>query len=146
MNQNWRSWDWARIGVYLAAARENRHQSRPEVARAIGVSPDSIGNIENARKVSRRKPPTAAKLAAYYGWTADSLEAVGNGGEPTLIAPEDRTPPAGGPLTDGEVEAGILALDRATWMSEDTKARLIADWRRRARQQGGSNHNNATTG
>lgn len=77
---DWKAWDWPRIGLYLEAERGTR--TRAEVADAIGATDTSIENAERGRRPIRRKPGTVVALAAYYGWTADSLALVGTGGEP----------------------------------------------------------------
>ena len=132
MDQDWRTWDWTRIGVYLEAARGNR--TRAEVARIIGTTPESIANVETGRKATRRKPPTATALARCYGWTADSLERVGRGGEPVLAAAaaEDAARSGGEPLSPEEREAAISIINASKVLSEETKARVVESLRQRS--------------
>lgn len=133
MDQDWRTWDWTRIGVYLEAARGNR--TRAEVARIIGTTPESIANVETGRKATRRKPPTAVALARFYDWTADSLERVGKGGEPVLAATaatEEAARFAGAePLSPEEREAAISIINASKVLSEETKARVVENLRQR---------------
>lgn len=92
--------DWARLGKALKAARQAMGITQEELAAELGVSRSVVQGIERGK--SHSKPSlTMRAYARRAGWTADSIEEVLVGGEPSS-APQSEAvaaePPSGLPL------------------------------------------------
>lgn len=75
--------DWNNLADHLRAARGER--SLREVAVDCAALEGSILNLEQARPPSYGRPAVLYRLAAYYGWTRDSIDDMLAGGSPTLL-------------------------------------------------------------
>jgi transcriptional regulator with XRE-family HTH domain len=83
-------WDWVRLGQALKAARKAEGIAKQEhMAAALGVGRSTIQMIERGHSYSKIQP-THRAFAQRVGWTAESVQAVLEGGPPELRnEPED---------------------------------------------------------
>lgn len=79
---------WKRIGVLFQAGRHLTGMSAETFADRAGMSTKAVYNAESGDP-HRGVPPTFAKYAAALGWTAESVRAVLDGGEPALADPSE---------------------------------------------------------
>lgn len=102
--------DWKRVGIEVRSRRARLgYITMKEFAARVGVSVETVGNIENARKDSY-SPGTRSAVEEALGWTPGSFMGIAKGGKPKLV--EDR----------------YLERIRAAWpkLSEQTR-RLLAE-------------------
>lgn len=85
--------DWARLGRALAQAREAINLTQVEIAERVGVTRTPIQAIEHG-KPFKKVTGTIRDYARIVGWLDGSVEAVLDGGEPTLAAPAAELAPA----------------------------------------------------
>ncbi|MFJ7999053.1 helix-turn-helix domain-containing protein [Streptomyces sp. NPDC096310] len=114
--------DWKRLGREFAAARTRAGLSQVELGERIGVSRGPIQTIErgHTKGVSpARVSSTMRSYASFLGWTDDSIEAILQGGKPTLTQPESERMPGGeriplriaAELRDGQIlDDGVFDL------------------------------------
>lgn len=90
--------DWARLGKALKAARQAMGITQERLAADLGVSRSAVQGIERGKP--HNKPSlTMRAYARRAGWTADSIEEVLAGGEPSALqSGAAADPPAGLPL------------------------------------------------
>ena len=105
--------DWARLGKYARARREDLGLYREDIAARGGPGVSTLGKIENNRQASYAMD-VLAKLDRALGWTAGSARAILDGGEPQLAVaaapPVDTGAPSGPMLTLASV-AATAAVD-----------------------------------
>lgn len=109
------------LGRLIAARRRNLSLSLPQLARAVGITPVGLGDVERGRRFSlspRYWPPLAAALQITTG----DIEAAIVSDRVVQIAPERMPTPAhralasaladiaDGLLTLGQDEAAALAV------------------------------------
>lgn len=76
---------WARAGTRVAERMKERGGlSIADLARLTGLSRETISEIVHGRP-RRRTPSTLAKVCVVLGWTADSLDQILDGEEPTEL-------------------------------------------------------------
>ncbi|MDJ0342179.1 helix-turn-helix transcriptional regulator [Streptomyces sp. H10-C2] len=76
------SHDWAQMAAAVKQAREDRGLTQMQLAELLGVSESTIQNIEDAKRVWSRRPPTYGLIEREF-WTPGSVAAVLAGGKPT---------------------------------------------------------------
>lgn len=73
----------------MAAERARRWRSRAEFARAAGISPRVIDDVEKGRRANF-SPLTLSALEAALGWQPGAALRVVQGGAVRRVAPDDR--------------------------------------------------------
>lgn len=76
------SHDWAQMAAAAKRAREDRGLTQLQLAELLGVSESTIQNVEDPKRVWRRRPPTYGLIEREF-WTPGSVTAVLAGGQPT---------------------------------------------------------------
>ncbi len=117
--------DWRHLGRTLRAARGGR--SRAEVERESGVSATQIKRYEAGVVTPPEIPDKMWMLAAYYGWTPDSVEKVLAGGEPMQIAGTSFAPPIIGP-PDPEILDKLITLVGQADGFTGVEKRIVLRW------------------
>lgn len=94
--------DWARLGAALKAARKEHSLRQEDAAEQLGLKRGAVANIESGSisRVTR----TLREYARVVGWTADSVEAVLDGGEPTVAT----APPPSAPDLPGDLSSRVI--------------------------------------
>ena len=100
---------WARLGQKLKSARTARGIGVLEATTAIGIKRGALYNIEKGEIT--RVTPSVKTYAHLVGWTEDSVEAVLDGGEPTMR---------------GEGQAERSATDHGSLLDRDGNPRDVA--------------------
>lgn len=95
---------WERLGEAFKTARATHtpRLTQEDVQRALDVSRATVQNIERG-KVFGKVTTTHRAYARLVGWTADSVDTVLAGGEPTMAEDEDDSaaPESSAPVPDG---------------------------------------------
>lgn len=103
---------WARLGRALAASRRAQNLTQADVAAAAGVGLATIQGIERGVTV-KDVTPSMRVYAGIVGWASGSIEAVIEGGEPTL-AQADSPAVSGQALPDNLPVRVVRALAEGT--------------------------------
>lgn len=80
---------WQRLGRIVAAERARRWRSRAEFARAAGISPRVVDDIEKGRRANF-SPLTLSALEAALGWQPGAALRVVQGGAVRRTSPDAR--------------------------------------------------------
>lgn len=79
---------WGRLGVAIRRQRKRLGMTQADLAQAAGVAMRTIGNYERGREPGGLGIPDGYYVVAgVVGWTAESVDAILAGGEPTPTAP-----------------------------------------------------------
>jgi transcriptional regulator with XRE-family HTH domain len=75
---------WQAVSRQIVARMKDLGMSQAELVRASSVSDPSVRSLMRGEP-GNRQPPLLAKVSRALGWTATSIEAVLDGGTPTVV-------------------------------------------------------------
>jgi transcriptional regulator with XRE-family HTH domain len=116
--------DWERVARAVTRRREDLGLTQADVSHVGGFSLDRVSAIERARSLTYRSG-TLRALERALGWGVRSIEAILEGGEPTLLP--DFTGPQGQRVEAKHAEAGA-ATGRASALDASVRVRGEVDF------------------
>ncbi|MET9953547.1 helix-turn-helix domain-containing protein [Streptomyces sp. NPDC006339] len=103
--------DWGLLATEIKAARIALGMKQKDLAKAAGIGYSSLQRLEGGHRFEA-VPPSAYKLAHFFGWTHESPRLILAGGKPVLAEPSDapkETPRRGLPArVEAALEEGEL--------------------------------------
>lgn len=112
---------WARVGAAVRTERKAQGLTQADLAGRAGVSTGTIRAVERGQEF-QKVTPTHRAVGRALGWTESSIEAVLDGGEPTLA---DEAPAAAMPSTGLEGLPYRIARALADGTALDTRLKTI---------------------
>lgn len=124
---------YGRVGAFMQEAREELGRTQREVEAELGLGERTLSSYETGRvDFKRGVTKHYRRYATYLGWGENPLPAIATivaGGHPPDVVSAPAAAIAGGPLTEAERAAGVLAVNESRLLSDETKARVI-EWLR----------------
>jgi transcriptional regulator with XRE-family HTH domain len=108
-----RSERWPAVKDAVSSRMRSLAMSQADLVRASGVSDTTVRPVMNG-KPGNYRPESLRRISLALGWTAESIEEVLGGGEPTIARPTATAP---------QVDR---LLDAVSELTDDEREQLIA--------------------